>query len=57
MALRLSASSKDTRRLERDSNAKFAAPPHRHDTVMVRQAGERNNRKLGQTHKEVHKKL
>jgi hypothetical protein len=55
MALRLSISSKNTRGLEIDSNAKFAAPPHRHGAVMVRQARERNNWKLGQTQKAVHK--
>jgi hypothetical protein len=57
MDLRLSTSSKNTRGLERDSNAKFLAPPHRHDAVMVRQAWERNNWKLGQTYKAVHKQL
>jgi hypothetical protein len=57
MALRLSTSSKNTRGLERDSNAKFAATPHRRGAVMVRQARERNNWKLGQTQKAVHKQL
>jgi hypothetical protein len=46
MALKLSTSIKNTRGLERDSNAKLAATPHRHDAVMVRQARERNNWKL-----------
>jgi hypothetical protein len=41
MALRLSASSKNTRRLKRDRNAKFAAPPHWRGMVMVRQAREK----------------
>jgi hypothetical protein len=57
MALRLSTSIKNTRRLKRDSNAKFAAPPHRHGAVMVRQARERNNWKLGGTQKAVYKQL
>jgi hypothetical protein len=35
MALRLLTSSKNTRRIERDSNAKFATPPHWCSTVMV----------------------
>jgi hypothetical protein len=57
MALRLSTSSQNIRGLKRDSNAKFAAPPHRCGTVMVGQAGKRNNWKLGRTHKEIHKQL
>jgi hypothetical protein len=40
-------SSKNTRGLERDNNSKFVAPPHRRGRVMVRQARERNNWKLG----------
>jgi hypothetical protein len=55
MALRLSTSSKNTRGLKRDSNAKFAAPRQRRDTVMVRKAGKGNNWKLGWTHRTVHK--
>jgi hypothetical protein len=47
MALRLPASSKNTRGLERDNNAKLAATPHRRDVGMVRQARERNKWKLG----------
>jgi hypothetical protein len=47
MAFRLSTSSQNTRGLKRDSNAKFAAPPHRRSTVMVRKAGKENNWKLG----------
>jgi hypothetical protein len=57
MALRLSTSRKNTRGIKRYSNAKFAAPPYRHNTVMVRQARERNNWKLGGTQKAVHKQL
>jgi hypothetical protein len=47
MALRLSGSSPNTRRLERNSDAKSAAPPYRRDTVMVKQAEKRNNWNLG----------
>jgi hypothetical protein len=43
MDLRLSTSSKDTRGLEKDSNAKSAAPPHQRGTVMVRQAREKQS--------------
>jgi hypothetical protein len=43
MDLRVSTSSKDTRGLERDSNAKSAAPPHQRGTVMVRQAKEKQS--------------
>jgi hypothetical protein len=57
MTLRLSTSSQNTRGLERDSNAKLTATPHRHCVVMVRQARKRNNWKMGRTHKAVHKKL
>jgi hypothetical protein len=50
MALRLPTSSKNTRGLKRDSNAELvelAATPHRRGAVMVRQARERNNWKMG----------
>jgi hypothetical protein len=47
MAVRLSASSPNTRRLKRNNDAKSAAPPHRCDTVLVLQAGKRNNKNLG----------
>jgi hypothetical protein len=47
MALRLSTSSQNTRGLEKDSDAKLTATPHRRGMVMVRQARERNNWKLG----------
>jgi hypothetical protein len=57
MALRLPTSSKNTRGLKRDNNAKLAATPHRRGTVMVRKARKRNNWKLGQTQKVVHKQL
>jgi hypothetical protein len=43
MALRLSTSSQNTRGLEKDSDAKLIATPHRRGMVMVRQARERNN--------------
>jgi hypothetical protein len=47
MALRLSASIPNTRRLERNKDAKSVAPPHQRGTVMVKQAGKRNNWNLG----------
>jgi protease II len=47
MAFRLSTSSQNTRGLKRDSNAKFAAPPHRRDVVMVRKAGKGKQFKVG----------
>jgi hypothetical protein len=46
MDLRLSARSQNTRGLERDSDAKSVAPPHRRGAVMVKQAGKGNNWKL-----------
>jgi hypothetical protein len=52
MALGLPTSSKNTRGIKRDSNAKLAATPHRRDTVMVRQARERNNWKLDELKKQ-----
>jgi hypothetical protein len=55
MALRLPTSSKNTRGLERDNNAKLAATPHRCGAVMVRQVRERNDWKLGRTQKAVYK--
>jgi hypothetical protein len=57
MALRLPTSSNNTRGLERDSNAELAAAPHWHGTVMVRQARERNNWKLGRNQKAIYKQL
>jgi hypothetical protein len=57
MALKLATSSKNTRRLERDSNAELAATTHRRGTVMVRQARERNNWKLGRTQKAIYKEI
>jgi hypothetical protein len=55
MALRLLTGSQNTRRIERDSNAKFAAPPHRSSTVMVEQVGKGNNQKLGRAYKTIYK--
>jgi hypothetical protein len=55
MALRLITGSKNTRRNKRNSNAKFAITPHRRGKVMVEQIRKRNNRKLGGTHKAIHK--
>jgi hypothetical protein len=42
MALRLSASSTNIGRNQRNSNAKFATTPHRRSKVMVKQTRERN---------------
>jgi hypothetical protein len=57
MARRLPTSSKNTRGLERNNNAELAATPHRRSAVMVKQARERNNWKLGQTQKAVYKQF
>jgi hypothetical protein len=57
MALRLSASSPNTRRLKRNSDAKSAALPHQRGTVLVKQARKRNNWNLGRTDQTVHKQL
>jgi hypothetical protein len=54
MALRLSASSKNIRRNEGNSYAKFAITPHRRGKVMVEQIRKRNNWKLGRAHKAIH---
>jgi hypothetical protein len=54
MALRLLAGSKNTRRNKGNSNAKFAITPHQRSQVMVEQIRERNNRKLGGTHKPIY---
>jgi hypothetical protein len=54
MALRLLTSSKTTRRNKGNSNAKFAATPHRRSKVMVEQIRKMNNWKLGGTHKAIH---
>jgi hypothetical protein len=57
VALRLPTSSKNTGGLEGDNNVEPAATPHRRGAVMVRQARERNNWKLGRTQKAVYKQL
>jgi hypothetical protein len=54
MALRLSASSKNTGRNQENSHAKFAVTPHRSGKVMVEQVRKRNNWKLGRAHKAIH---
>jgi hypothetical protein len=54
MALRLLAGSKNTRRNEGNSNAKFAITPHRRNKVMVEQIRNRNNQKLGGNHKTIY---
>jgi hypothetical protein len=57
MAIRLPASSKNIMGFKRDSNAEPAAIPHWHGMVMVRQARQGDNWKLGQTRKAVHEQL
>jgi hypothetical protein len=47
MALRLPASSKNTRGLRRDSNAEPTVTPHWRGTVIVKQARQGNIWKLG----------
>jgi hypothetical protein len=54
MAFILPASSKNIRRNQENSNAKFAVTPHRCSKVMVKQTGRGNNWKLGGTHKAIH---
>jgi hypothetical protein len=57
MALRLPASSKNTLGLKRDSNAKPAGTPHWRSMIMVRQARQEDNWKLGQSCKAVCEQL
>jgi hypothetical protein len=57
MAFRLPTSSKNIRRNQGNSNAKFAVTPHRCSKVMVKQTRRGNNWKLGGAHKTIHKKL
>jgi hypothetical protein len=54
MAITLLAGSKNIRRDEGNSNAKFAITPHRCSQVMVEQIRKRNNWKLGGTHKAIY---
>jgi hypothetical protein len=54
MAFRLPTSSKNIRRNQGNSNAKFAVTPHRCSKVMVKQTRRGNNWKLGRTHKAIH---
>jgi hypothetical protein len=57
MVLGLSASSKNTKRNQGNSNAKFAVIPHRRGKVMVEQTKKRNNWKLRGAHKAIHEQL
>jgi hypothetical protein len=57
MALRLSTSSKITRRNQGNNNAKFAITPHRRSKVMVEQIRKINNWKLGGAHKAIYEQL
>jgi hypothetical protein len=57
MALGLFASSKNIRRNQGNSYAKFAITPHRRDKVMVEQIRKRNNWKLVGAHKAIYEQL
>jgi hypothetical protein len=57
VALRLSASSANIRRNQRNSHAKFTTTPHRRGKVMVEQIRERNYWKLGRSHEAIYKEL
>jgi hypothetical protein len=57
MALKLPTSSENIGRNKGNSNAKFATTPHRRSKVMVEQFRNRNDWKLGRTHKTVHEQL
>jgi hypothetical protein len=57
MALGLLTGSKNIGRNKGNSNAKFAITPYRRCKVMVEQTRKRNNRRLGGTHKAIHKQL
>jgi hypothetical protein len=57
MAVGLPISSKNTRRNQGNSNAKFAITPHRRSKVMVEQIRKRNNWKLGGAHKVIYEQL
>jgi hypothetical protein len=54
MAFRLPTNSKNIRRNQGNSNAKFAVTPHRCSKVMVKQTRRGNNWKLGGAHKAIH---
>jgi hypothetical protein len=55
MALRLSISSTNIGRNQRNSYAKLATTPHRRSKVMVEQIRERNYWKLGRSHEAIYK--
>jgi hypothetical protein len=57
MAIRLSTSSVNIRRNQRNSNAEFATTPHRRSKVMVEQTREKNYWKQGRPHKAIYKQL
>jgi hypothetical protein len=57
MVIRLSASSKNTRGLQGNRNAKPAVTPHWSNMVMVRQTRKRNNWELERTRQIVHRQL
>jgi hypothetical protein len=57
MALRLSTSSANIGRNQRNSYAKFATIPHQRSKVMVEQIREINYWKLGRSHEAIYKQL
>jgi hypothetical protein len=57
MALRLSTSSTNIGRNQRNSYAKFATTPHLHSKVMVEQIRKRNHWKLGRPHEVIYKQF
>jgi hypothetical protein len=57
MALRLSTSSANIGRNQRNSYAKFVTTPHRRSKVMVEQIREINYWKLERSHEAIYKQL
>jgi hypothetical protein len=55
MAIRLSTSSANIRRNQRNSNTKFATTSHWRSKVMVEETRERNYWKLGRPHKAIYR--
>jgi hypothetical protein len=57
MAVRLSTSSANIRRNQRDSNAKLATTPHRRSKVMVEQTRKGDYWKLRRPHKAIYRQF
>jgi hypothetical protein len=57
MALRLSASSANIGRNQRNGYAKLAIAPHQRSKVVVEQTRERNHWKLGRSYEAIYKQL